>query len=164
MAANYNNLDELRSQKRLLKKEIGELEDIITFKDKKESLGVITNGFTDKYLKETYDGSGDKKLSINTENIMREISSGIKENVSKKNMMGLARDGVKSGLLEDTIRLGAVALVGNYAKKSMMNKSWKKKLIGAALIYVAPYALRFLREKLDEYQRNKTTSSMEKLI
>lgn len=164
MAANYNNLDELRSQKRLLKQEIGTLEDIITFKDKKESLGVMTNGFTDKYLKQSYNEKGEAKLALDTENIMREISSGIKETVSKKNVMGLANDSLRSGLLEDTIRMGAVALVGNYAKKNMMNKSWKKKLIGAALIYVAPYVLRFLREKLDEYQRNKTASSMEKLI
>ena len=164
MATNYNNLDELRNQKKLLKKEIGDLEDIITFKDKKESLSVLTDGLTDKYLKETYDVTGDKKLSLDTENIMREISGGIKDTVSKKNMMGLANDTVKSGLLEDAIRMGTVALVGNYAKKNMMNKSWKKKLIGAALIYVAPYALRFLRKKLDEYQRNKAASSLEKLI
>lgn len=164
MAANYNNLDELRSQKRLLKQEIGDLEDILTFKNKKQSLGVMTHGFTDKYLKETKNINGENELSLDTENIMREISSGIKESVSKKNMMGLANDSVRSGLLEDTLRIGAVTLVGNYAKKNMMNKSWKKKLIGAALIYVAPYALRFLRKKLDEYQRNRTTSSMEKLI
>lgn len=164
MAVHYNNLEELRSQKRLLKKELVEMEDIITFKNKKESLGIMTNGLTDKYLKETVSETGETNLAINTENIMREISSGIKQTVSKKNIVGLANDSVKSGLLEDTLRMGAVALVGNYAKKNLMNKSWKKKLIGAALIYIAPYALRFLREKLDDYQRNKTASSMEKLI
>ncbi len=164
MATHYTNLDELRSQKRLLKQEIGEIEDLMTFKNKKESLGVMTNGLTDKYLKETVDEEGDTSLSLNTENIMREISSGLKQTVSKKNVLGLANDSVRSGLLEDTLRMGAVALVGNYAKKNLMNKSWKKKLIGAALIYVAPYALRFVREKLDDYQRSKTASSMGKII
>jgi hypothetical protein len=35
MATNYNNINELRSQKKLLKQEIKELEDILTFKSKK---------------------------------------------------------------------------------------------------------------------------------
>ncbi|PZU90509.1 MAG: phosphoribosyl-ATP pyrophosphatase [Chryseobacterium sp.] len=164
MATNYNNLDELKSQKKLLKQEIGELEDILTFKSKKESLSVMTNGLTDRFLKETEDEDGDTKLSLDTQNIMREISVGIKDSASKKNLLGLANDGVQSGLLESTIRMGAVALVGNFAKKSMMNKNWKRKILGLALVYVAPYALRFARKKLDEYQKNKTASSLEKLI
>lgn len=164
MATKYTNLDELRLEKRLLKKEIVEIEDILTFKNKKESLSVFTNGLTDKFLKETPDGEGGTDLSIDTQNIMREISFGLKESVSKKNMVNLANDGVKSGLLETTIKMGAVALVGNFAKKSVMNKSWKRKVVGLALVYLAPYALRFIRKKLDDYQRNKTASSLEKLI
>ncbi|SDG42286.1 phosphoribosyl-ATP pyrophosphatase [Epilithonimonas hungarica] len=164
MATNYNNLEELRNQKKLLKHEIGELEDIITFKSKKESLGVLTHGFTDKFLKETKDEDGDTSLALDTQNIMREISSGIKESASKKNILGLANDSLQSGLLENTIKMGVVSLVGNFAKKSVMNKNWKRKVIGLALVYVAPYALRFIRKKLDDYQKNKTASSLEKLI
>ena len=164
MATNYTNLDELRSQKRLLKEEIGGLEDLLTFKSKKDSLSVMTNGLTDKFLKETEDEDGEKSLALDTQNIMREISAGMKETASKRTVMGLANDSVQSGLLETTLKMGAVALVGNFAKKSVMNKNWKRKALGLALIYVAPYALRFLRKKLDEYQRNKTASSLEKLI
>jgi len=164
MATNYTNLDELRSQKRLLKQEIGDLEDILTFKSKKDSLSVMTNGLTDKFLKETENEDGEKSLALDTQKIMREISVGMKETASKRNVMNLANDSVQSGLLETTLKMGTVALVSNFAKKSVMNKSWKRKLVGLALIYVAPYALRFLRKKLDEYQRNKTASSLEKLI
>lgn len=164
MATKYTNLDELRSEKRLLKQEIGELEDILTFKSKKDSLSVMTNGLTDKFLKETENEEGEKTLSLDTQNIMREISSGMKETASKKNILNLANDGVKSGLLETTIKMGTVALVSNFAKKSVMNKNWKRKAVGLALVYLAPYALRFIRKKLDEYQKNKTTSSLEKLI
>lgn len=164
MATDYTNLDELRSKKRLLKQEIVDMEDILTFKSKKDSLSVMTNGLTDKFIKETTDEDGEKSLALDTQNIMREISLVMKEKTSKKNVMGLANDSVQSGLLETTLKLGAVALVSNYAKKSVMNKSWKKKVVGLALIYVAPYALRFVRKKLDEFQRNKTASSLEKLI
>ncbi|WP_028122844.1 hypothetical protein [Epilithonimonas tenax] len=164
MATKYTNLDELRSEKRLLKMEIGELEDILTFKSKKDSLSVMTNGLTDKFLKETQDEEGKISLSLDTHNMMREVSLGMKETASKKNMLNLANDGVKSGLLETTIKMGTVALVSNFAKKSVMNKNWKRKAVGLALVYLAPYALRFIRKKLDEYQKNKTTSSLEKLI
>lgn len=164
MATKYTNLDELRSEKRALKQEIGELEDILTFKSKKESLSVLTNGLTDKFLKESENEEGGTSLSIDTQNIMREISFGIKETASKKNMMNLANDGVKSGLLETTLKMGTVALVSNFAKKSVMNKNWKRKAVGLALVYLAPYALRFIRKKLDDYQKNKTASSLEKLI
>lgn len=164
MATKYTNLDELRSEKRLLKQEIVELEDLLTFKSKKDSLSVMTNGLTDKFLKETVDEEGEKSLSLDTQNIMREISSGLKETASKKNVLNLANDSVKSGLLETTIKMGTVALVSNFAKKSVMNKNWKRKAVGLALVYLAPYALRFIRKKLDEYQKNKTASSLEKLI
>ena len=164
MATKYTNLDELRSEKRLLKQEIGDLEDILTFKSKKESLSVFTNGLTDKFLKETKNEEGENELSLDTQNIMKEISTGLKESASKKNVMNLANDSLRSGLLENTIKMGLVALVGNFAKKSIANKSWKKKALGLALIYVAPYALRFAREKLDEFQKNQTANSLEKLI
>lgn len=164
MATKYTNLDELRAEKKLLKQELVDMEDILTFKNKKESLSVMTNGLTDKFLKETENEEGDKGISIDTQNIMREISFGLKESTSKRNMMNLANDGVKSGLLETTLKMGAVALVGNFAKKSVMNKNWKRKALGLALVYLAPYALRFIRQKLDEYQKNKTASSLEKLI
>jgi len=164
MATQYNNLNELRNQKKHLRDEIKELEDILTFKNTKQSLGAITHGFTDSFLKETETPDGDTKLSLDTENIMKEIAGSIKETASKKNILNLANDSISSGLLENTIRMGAVTLVGNYAKKNMMNRNWKKKLIGLALVYVAPYALKFIRKKLDDYQKHKTTKSLEKLI
>ena len=55
MSPNYTDLNELRSQKKLLKNEISELEDILTFKNKKESLSIMTNGLTDRFLKEKED-------------------------------------------------------------------------------------------------------------
>ena len=162
--ADYNNIMELRAQKNLLKREIEGLEDILTFKDKKESLDNLTHGFTDNIIKEHVNADGGTSLSLDTQYIMQQISQGIRESASKKNIAGLAKDSLSSGLLETTIKMGVVALVGNFAKKSVMNKNWKRKLIGLGMVYLAPYALRFIRQKLDNYQKNKATSSLEKLI
>lgn len=162
--SDYKNIKELRAHKKLLKTEIENLEDILTFKDKKESLGILTHGFTDNLLKERINPDGGTSVSIDTQGIMHQISEGIKESASKKNVAGLAKDSVSSGLLETTIKMGVVALVGNFAKKSVMNKNWKRKLIGLGMVYLAPYALRFVRKKLDDYQRQQAASSMEKLI
>lgn len=160
----YNNLDELRAKKKMLHSEIEEIEDLLTFKDKKESLSILTGGMTDKFLKETEDEEGEKHLSINTQGIMRQVSEGIREKTSPKSILGLANDTVDSGLLETAVRLGAVTMVGNYAQKNLNNASWKKKIIGLALIYIAPIALKYVREKLEDYQHDKTTSSLKKLI
>mgnify|MGYP001002775273 CR=1 FL=1 len=157
MSHQYNNLDELRRKKALLRDDIKNMEELLTFKNKKESLSVLTNGITDKYLKESEDDEGNQTLSLNTKNIMRETTS-------PKSLVGLANNTVDSGLLETAVRLGAVTLVGNYARKNLNNSNWNKKIIGLALVYVAPFALKFIREKLEDYQRHKTASSLEKLI
>jgi acyl-coenzyme A synthetase/AMP-(fatty) acid ligase len=54
--------------------------------------------------------------------------------------------------------------VGNYARKSLKSSNWKRKVAGVALIYLAPIALRFIRKKLENYQKNQSVSSMEQLI
>jgi hypothetical protein len=46
----------------------------------------------------------------------------------------------------------------------MSSPNWKKKALGAALIYLAPIALKFVRKKLETYQKNKSVSSLEQLI
>ena len=41
---------------------------------------------------------------------------------------------------------------------------WKKKALGIALIYLAPHALKFVREKLEDYQKQETIKSLNKVI
>ena len=107
--ADYKNIMELRAQKNLLKREIEGLEDILTFKDKKESLDILTHGFTDNIIKEHVNADGGTSLSLDTQYIMQQISQGIRESASKKNIAGLAKDSLSSGLLETTIKMGVVA-------------------------------------------------------
>ncbi len=164
MAVHYENLEELKERKKQLQSEIENIEDLLTFKNKKESLSVLTGGITDKYLKETEDEDGETTLSLNTQGIMKEVSDGIRHKTSPTKILGLANDTVDSGLLETAVRLGAVTMVGNYARKNLNNTNWKKKAIGLALIYIAPIALKYIREQLEEYSHKKTTSSLEKLI
>lgn len=164
MSTKYNSLEELRRKRDLLRNEVKDLEDLITFDNAKESLSAITHGFTDAYLKEKTDEKGHEKLALNTDNIVKDISTKIKDNFTKNSILGVASSPAGSSLLENTLKIGAVALAGNFAKKNLNSSSWKKKVIGLALIYLAPIALKFLRRKLDEYQKNKAASSMEQLI
>ncbi|MDQ0475762.1 MULTISPECIES: phosphoribosyl-ATP pyrophosphatase [Chryseobacterium] len=165
MSTKYNSLEELRRKKALLKKEVSELEDLLTFDNAKESLSALTNGFTDKYLQENKSTDGETKISLNTNEIVREISGSIKDSILNKNAVyGFAKSDAGMSIVENAMKLGAVSFVGNYARKNLYNKSWKKKMIGLALIYLAPIALRFIRKKLEDYQKSKTTSSFEQLI
>lgn len=165
MSTKYNRLEELRRKKALLKKEVDELGDLLTFDNTKESLSALTNGFTDRFLQEESTPDGEIKTIINKGEIVKEISNNVKDSLLNKNaVLGFAKSDAGFNLLQNTLKVGAVTFVGNYARKSIRNSSWKKKLIGLALIYLAPIALRFIRRKIDEYQRSQTTSSFEQLI
>lgn len=165
MSTKYNSLEELRRKKALLKQEVDDLQDLLTFDNTKESLSAFTNGFTDKFLKEDATVEGESKISLNTNKIVKEISGNIKDSVLNRHaVLGFAKSDAGMSIVENALKIGAVTFVGNYAKKNLYNPSWKKKLIGLALIYLAPIALRFIRRKLEEYQKNQTTSSMEQLI
>ena len=164
MSMHYHNLKELRIKKELLRKEVRDLEDLITFDNPKESLSAITHGLTDQYLKENVSEDGTSKLTLHTENIVKEVGTKLKDNFTKNSVMGFASSKAGSSLAENAIKIGIVAFAGRFAKKNIASSDWKKKAIGLALIYVAPIALRYIRENLEEYQKNKTASSLEQLI
>lgn len=165
MSTKYNSLEELRRKKALLKKEVSDLEDLLTFDNTKESLSALTHGFTDKFLQEDTSLDGETTVSLNTNQIVKEISGNIKDTLlSRSSVMNFAKSEGGLSIVENAMKLGVVTFVGNYVRKSLYNRSWKKKLIGLALIYLAPIALRFIRKKLEDYQKSKTTSSFEQLI
>lgn len=165
MSTKYNSLEELRRKKALLKKEVSDLEDLLTFDNTKESLSALTNGFTDKFLQSDTNIEGETTISLKTNEIVKEISGNIKNNLLNRNsVLNFAKSEGGLSVVENAMKIGAVTFVGNYARKSLYNKSWKKKLIGLALIYLAPVALRFIRKKIEEYEKSKTTSSFEQLI
>jgi hypothetical protein len=165
MGRKYESLEELRRKKKLLKSEINDLEDLLTFKNTKESLSAFTNGLTDQYLQEKVDEDGDEKVVLRKDVIAKQITSEIKDAfINKNTAMGIASSAFKGDAVDTLIKLGVTALVGNYAKKNMKSSNWKKKLVGAAMIYIAPIALKYVRKKLENYQKNKSVSSMEQLI
>lgn len=164
MKTKYNNLDELRRKKELLKKDVEELEDLLTFENTKESLSAFTNGFTDNFLTEKIDDDGETKLALKTGSIVKEIGDTLTNRSQKNSIINFDNTGLQSNLLESTLKLGSVAFVGNMARKNLKSGSWRNRLIGLALVYLLPYALRFIRTKLEEFQKKQSLSSMEKLI
>jgi len=165
MSRNYSSLEELRRKKKLLQSEIEDLEGLLTFKNTKESLSAFTNGLTDQYLKEKVDEDGEEKTVLRKDVIAKQLTSEVKDMfLSRNTAMGIAGSALKGDALDTLIKLAVTAFVANYAKKNMRSSNWKKKILGAALIYVAPMALRFLRSKLEAYQKTKSVSSLEQLI
>lgn len=164
MAMKYNSLEELRRKKELLKKDVSELEGLLTFENTKESLSAFTNGFSDKFLTEKTDEVGETKLALKTGSIVKEIGQTISHKTQKNSLISFDNSGLQNSLLSSTLKLGSAAFVGNLARKNLRSGSWKKKLIGLAIVYLLPFALRFLRTKLEDFQRKQSLSSMEKLI
>ena len=165
MAYKYKTLEELRLKKELLKKDISGIEELLTFDNTKESLSALTHGFTDRYLKEEIQPDGEKKVALRTQEIMKEVLNSVKDNIfNKHSFLGFAKSDAGINVIENALKNGAVTFIGNYARRNLRNSSWKKKAIGLALIYLAPIALKFIREKLETYEKSRTTSSMEQLI
>lgn len=165
MGRNYESLEELKRKKKLLKSEITDLEALLTFKNTKESLSAFTNGLSDQYLKEKIDEDGEETTVIRKDVIAKQITSEVKDLLLSKNTaMGIAGSAFKGDAMDAVVKLAVTAFIANYAKKNMKSPNWKKKILGAALIYVAPMALKFVRTKLEAYQKTKSVSSMEQLI
>ena len=165
METKYNNLEELKRKKELLKKEVSGLEDLLTFDNTKQSLSAFTNGFTDRFLKEEPKAGGGTELKFDGSGIVKEFAENLKDSILHKNTVrNFAANPATVAMAENALKLGAVSYIGNYARKNLSNTSLKKKAIGLALIYVAPVVLKMVRERLEDYQRSRTTSSMQQLI
>ena len=165
METKYNSLEELKRKKAILKKDVSEMEDLLTFDNTKQSLSAFTNGFTDKFLKEEVKPGGGTELKFDGSGIFKEFAENVKDSVLNKNTVrSIAANPGTVAMAENALKLGAVSYIGNYARKNLNNTSWKKKAIGLALIYLAPIALRFIRKRLEKWQRDRATSSMRQLI
>ncbi len=164
MEMKYSNLEELKRKKALLKQEVGELEALITFENPRASLSKITDGASDSYFTEKTDESGEKKLALRTGHIARQVGNFLTLRSQSNSLIAFDNKGLDSSILETTLKLGSVAFVGNLARKGLASKSWKGKLLGLALVYLLPFALRFVRNKVEEFQKKQSISSMEKLI
>src|SRR5690606_3489195 len=131
MGRNYESLEELRRKKKLLKTEITDLENLLTFKNTTESLSAFTNGLTDQYLQEKVDEDGDEKIVLRKDVIAKQLTTEVKDMlISKNTALGIANSAFKGNAMDAVVKLGITAIVGNYAKKNISSPNWKKKLLG----------------------------------
>lgn len=159
-----SNLNELRKKKEILKNEIVDMENLMAFRDKRKSLSFFTNGFTDKFLDERKDDLGNSKLSVKTGEVAKYIGQSVTRKYENNSVLHFNNDGLKENLVENILKVGGIALAGNIAKKALMQSNWKRKIFGTAMVYLLPIAAKFISKKMDEYQRKKSISSLEKII
>ena len=165
------NLEDLKKRKEIVKQNISNIEETLSFSNPKESLSAITNGLSDQFLIDKLDEEGNHKIALKTSEILSFVTGGTsgnflktKINASGDEQIGFNTQNLFGSVAENALKLGVAQLISNYAKKNISHKNWKKKAIGIAIIYVAPYALRFLREKLNDYQQQETLKSLEKIV
>ena len=165
------NLADLKKRKENLRQNISEIEEKLSFSNPKETLSAITNGLTDQFLVDKTDEEGNHKISLKTSEILSLATGGVFDSFLKANInefgeekIGINTQNIIGSVAENALKLGAAAFVTNYAKKNLSNANWKKKAIGLAIIYIAPYALKIIRKKIDDYQQQKTLKSLEKLV
>lgn len=145
-----SNLNEIRRERELLKNEIADIEDLMVFKDKKKSLSFFTNGFTDKFLDKKTDYLGNGKLSIKTGEIAKYIGQSVTNKYKNDSVLYFNNEGLKENLLENLIKIGGIAIAGNIAKKALLRSSWKRKMIGTAIVYLLPVVAKFIKNKMNK--------------
>lgn len=165
MASKKTALQKLQESKQLLKKQIEEQEKLIQFENAKQSFSTITHGFTDKYLRNEPSDDGSIKTVVNKGTIAKEIGNTVKEKLLNRDMFTqIVNGGMKGNNIEGLLKTGIILGMSALAKKKMKSGGIKNKIIGAVLLYAAPFALRFAQKKINEYQQKKSITSLEKII
>lgn len=165
------NLADLNTRKEMLKKDISEIEDKLTFKNPKESFSALTEGFTDQFLTDRIDENGIHKIGLQAKNILSFITGGLsdhfietKVNEQGKEKIALKTENLVGKIADNALQLGLASIITGYVKKSLFHRKWRRRLIGLAIIHFAPFLLKFLRQKLDEFQQKEVLESLNKII
>jgi len=128
------NFQDLKNQKEELKTEIKEIESVLSFENPRKTLGVITNGVTEKYL------------------------GGIMDSGLAQNAYSLA-----DKFLLPSLEAGSAKLFSNALLKRV-KPSMKKILIGLGVAVLTPIIIMQIKKRLDNFQQRETAKSLSKLI
>ena len=128
------NFQDLKNQKEELKAEIKEIESVLSFENPRKTLGVITNGVTEKYL------------------------GGIMDSGLAQNAYSLA-----DKFLLPSLEAGSAKLFSNALLKRV-KPSMKKTLIGLGVAVLTPIIIMQIKKRLDNFQQKETAKSLSKLI
>ena len=128
------NFQDLKNQKEELKTEIKEIESVLSFENPRKTLGVLTNGVTEKYL------------------------GGIMDSGLAQNAYSLA-----DKFLLPSLEVGSAKLFSNALLKRV-KPSMKKTLIGLGVAVLTPIIIMQIKKKLDNFQQRETAKSLSKLI
>ena len=128
------NFQDLKNQKEELKTEIKEIESVLSFENPRKTLGVLTNGVTEKYL------------------------GGIMDSGLAQNAYSLA-----DKFLLPSLEAGSAKLFSNALLKRV-KPSMKKTLIGLGVAVLTPIIIMQIKKRLDNFQQRETAKSLSKLI
>ena len=128
------NFQDLKNQKEELKAEIKEIESVLSFENPRKTLGVLTNGVTEKYL------------------------GGIMDSGLAQNAYSLA-----DKFLFPSLEAGSAKLLSNALLKRV-KPSMKKTLIGLGVAVLTPIIIMQIKKRLDNFQQRETAKSLSKLI
>lgn len=130
-----NSIDELKERKEKLKKEIGEMESLLSFENPRKSLGVITSGVSEKFLGKSMASSLGQSL------------------------LPIAGD-----LLKSSLKVGSINALRKLTPKKISAAGVGKGLLVAGLLVAAPIIARQVKKRVEHYRKRETAKSLSKLI
>lgn len=130
-----NSIDELKERKEKLKKEIGEMESLLSFENPRKSLGVMTKGASEKFLGKSMASSLGQSL------------------------LPIAGD-----LLKSSLKVGFINALRKLTPKKISAAGVGKGLLVAGLLVAAPIIARQVKKRVEHYRKRETAKSLSKLI
>lgn len=130
-----NSIDELKERKEKLKKEIGEMESLLSFENPRKSLGLITGGASEKFLGKSMASSLGQSL------------------------LPIAGD-----LLKSSLKVGSINVLRKLTPKKISAVGVGKGLLVAGLLVAAPIIARQVKKRVEHYRKRETAKSLGKLI
>lgn len=124
MSKVVTNLDQLRTEKARLQLELEGLNKTTSFENPVQSFRTLTNGASDKYIKEKLDSNGEPTLALRTQPVAKD-------------------------LLGSSLMLGAGTALASLSKEALMNRSFLMKIFGLALVLATPIIVRQIQERFE---------------
>ncbi len=165
MSVKVSSLEEIQIKKGLIKSDLKGMEQILTFKEPKASLSVMTHGKSDKYIVEKRDVSGEQKTVINKDFILSNLSNYFKNVfINKSPYRKVTETALKTGMVDNALHVGLVAVIASTARKNIQDKKVTNKILGFALLLLAPKLIKIAENKINELQAQQSIGSMKRLI
>lgn len=139
------NLQELKAQQETLKKELSEMESVISFKNPIKSIRFFSQNLF-KRNKEKKEDKEKKQLTLVEQPLTKPLLTYAKAHLEQSELL--------DELLQNGIHKVAMFILNKYLNQKIKT-SWKKKIMKSLFIFLLPILIKYLYEALKNKKKHE---------